>query len=555
MGEKAGTPPKGGRQGRAGAAPEGGWHDEVELKFAAPAPVLKALLAAPPLAQAQAAAPRLLESTYYDTASHELRRAGVALRVRHDGERFVQTVKIAAPGGGPHARLEHDDTIAAPPACPRLLAAALAAHDAPRRLTRLADGALRAIFVTRIRRQVLELALGEARIEVAIDGGRVEAGDARAPISEIELELRQGRAGDLYDLAAALHRQQPLTVETRTKSERGYALAGGTPPAWRKAGPLQIGEATTLDDAIARAMAHSFGHWLANQAAARDGRDSEGVHQLRVALRRLRAAFDLFAPWLPPAEARGLRREAAWLARRAGRARDLDVLRADILAPVRRAQPADGDLALLERRLRRRTKAAYGALARALASPRYTELVLAMGRWQERRGWQAGGRREALARPLAGAAAPVLDALYRQLLAGGRDFAAMTPPARHRLRLDAKRLRYGLQFAGGAYGGAGPWPAALARLQDALGETNDAAQAEGQIAAALAASPGRRRRLARATGLVAGWWLARGQDQEERARAAWRALTALEPCWRLTPARSHPQDRPPPAAAARPAGG
>lgn len=557
MSEKPGASPatRGEAKQRAGCRRRSaaGWQPEVELKFAAPAATLEALLALPPLARARGAdaPPRSLESTYYDSPGHDLRRAGVALRVRRDGDRFVQTVKVAAPGGNPHARLEREEPIAAPPARPRLPADAL-----PPGLAHLAAGPWQPLFATRVRRRVLEAVSGVARIEVAIDSGRVEAGAGSSPISEIELELRQGTLGDLYDLAAVLHRLRPLAVETRTKSERGYALAGGAPPAWRKAGALEIDVATTLDEAIGRAMAHGFDHWLANQAAALDGRDGEGVHQMRVALRRLRAAFGLFAPWLPPAPARALRREAAWLARRLGRARDLDVLRADVLAPVRRALPADGDLALLDEKLRQRAAAAYGALARAASSPRYTDLVLAMGRWVARGGWRRDGAGEALARPLAGEAAAVLDALHGKLLAGGRDFEAMTPAGRHRLRLAVKRLRYALQFTGGAWGGARPWLLALSRLQDALGEARDAALAEGQIAAALARSGGGRRRLARASGLVAGWWLARREEQEERARELWRAFAALQPCWRrdgLTSAGG--RGRAPSAAAGRPAGG
>ena len=275
MSEKPGASPatRGEAKQRAGCRRRSaaGWQPEVELKFAAPAATLEALLALPPLARARGAdaPPRSLESTYYDSPGHDLRRAGVALRVRRDGDRFVQTVKVAAPGGNPHARLEREEPIAAPPARPRLPAEAL-----PPGLAHLAAGPWQPLFATRVRRRVLEAVSGAARIEVAIDSGRVEAGAGSSPISEIELELRQGTLGDLYDLAAALHRLRPLAVETRTKSERGYALAGGAPPAWRKAGALEIDAATTLDEAIGRAMAHGFDHWLANQAAALDGRQT-----------------------------------------------------------------------------------------------------------------------------------------------------------------------------------------------------------------------------------------------------------------------------------------
>jgi len=514
---------------------DAGWHAEVELKLQASRDDLAHLLAAPPLAFAVNgdASPVPMEAVYYDTRERSLQKAGVVLRVRREGGRFRQTVKLQDAAGGPHARLEHTREVEG--YAPRV---ALLHEATGERFADLGDADLEPLFATRVMRRTIVVPVrpGPAggRIEVAIDQGLVEAGDRREDIGEIELELIEGDVADLYHLALVLHRIAPLAIDTRTKSDRGHTLAGAEPPAWRKAGSVELTPSSSLDDAITAVFGQCFGHWIDNQAAALDGRDIEGVHQMRVALRRLRAAFSFFSPWLPDAQASWLDQEARWLGRRLGSVRDLDVLLADTLAPVRLVRGRDRDLSRLADLVERRQVEARAELVEAIASPRYTTLVLTFGQWLADRTWRAGSRDGmAVDRLLAGAARQVLDRCHEAVIAAGTDFESLDREERHELRLEVKRLRYAVQFVGDGYGDAKPLLKLLGTLQDELGAANDAALAEELLARLCRGEPEKdRRRLAHATGLVGGWWLAHGGGREERLRALWSEFRRMAPVWR-----------------------
>ena len=155
-------------------------------------------------------------------------------------------------------------------------------------------------------------------------------------------------------LALELDALAPLRLETRSKSARGYALAAGMPPAWHKAEPPALEADATVDRAIQAILRSCLQHWCANEAAALDGSDPEGVHQMRVALRRLRSAFSVFGRLIDPAQRAWLSDEAKTIVNGLGPARDWDVFLAELLAPVRAARQDDAGLSGWPRRPRRR---------------------------------------------------------------------------------------------------------------------------------------------------------------------------------------------------------
>lgn len=513
------------------AATRNSWAPEIELKFTVSPEAAGSLLHLPPLRRARDLGERCIDSRYFDTTGGRLQRDGIALRVRRQGDSFVQTAKMFDPSGHTAFRLEREDPVAGPQPCAALLRQAAGSGYAD-----IADGDLVPAFRTMINRRVLMLEdQGKgSRVEVAIDNGFVEASGAREPLSEIELELMEGGIGDLYSLALGMHRQTPLAIEAFTKSQRGYALSGGLPPAWSKAGAFVLEPGVSLDDAIALTMGRCYGHWMNNQAAALDGRDIEGVHQMRVALRRLRAALRLFAPWLDDGSQARFTADVRWIAASLALVRDLDVLRHVTLAPLREAFPGDSDLARLEECIGNRRRNACRRLVLALGSPRYTSAVLTLGQWIVERGWSAGD--PLLDSPAEPHFSRALSGVYSQVLSHGEGFATLNAVARHQLRLRIKRLRYAIQFVGPVFQGTGPWLQALSDLQDALGAANDAAVA-GDLIRCCTRSVSGKRQLARAGGLVAGWWAARGDRLESDARARWRAFTELEPFWRAVPDR------------------
>src|ERR1700674_5422996 len=76
----------------------------------------------------------------------------------------------------------------------------------------------------------------------------IEAGARQEVLSEIELELKSGNAGVLFDLGIQLLDAAPLRVGTRSKAERGYALAFDVVQPAAKAEPFGITAEHVVDD-------------------------------------------------------------------------------------------------------------------------------------------------------------------------------------------------------------------------------------------------------------------------------------------------------------------
>ena len=141
-------------------------------------------------------------------------------------------------------------------------------------------------------------------MEVAFDQGVIEAADHRVSISEIELELKSGAPAVLYELALQLLDHHAFKLGVQSKSDRGYALAPNAAPVSAKAPPTNLDPETAIGEAFAQIFCAAHVHVLVNQAAAEDGRDPEGVHQMRVGLRRLRSALSLLRPIAPSSTSR-----------------------------------------------------------------------------------------------------------------------------------------------------------------------------------------------------------------------------------------------------------
>ena len=198
-------------------------------------------------------------------------------------------------------------------------------------------------FRTRFAREVRRLR-GDtgAEIELAIDQGEILADDRCEPLCELELELLDGSVDDLFSLALLLIERHPLVAEIATKAERGDRLAQRTPLA----PPAKAAMLTLAPDADPQALAslsigQALAHWQANEAGFlgqphNSDYDSEYLHQLRVAVRRLRVACGPLARavhWhddaLKPVLA-GLRK----LGQRLGAARDWDVFIEETWPPL-----------------------------------------------------------------------------------------------------------------------------------------------------------------------------------------------------------------------------
>lgn len=461
---------------------------ETELKLLiAPADVaaFRRLALLKQLATAKPAT-RLLRNTYFDTPELHLKEHGMELRVRRVGRVSVQTLKAVgrAAEAGLHQRQEWEARVAGPlPELASLIALVGAGSTWARLLSApaLAQG-LAPIFGSEVRRTVWHLRREQgAEVELVLDQGELRQGDKHEPISEVELELKAGTPGALFDLALQLQEQVSLRVGNLSKAARGYALAAPVAAAAVKAKPVTLRREMSVEGGFRVIVSNCLAQMQDNETGVMRGTDPETIHQMRVGMRRLRSALRLFAPWIPFPPA--LQQELLWLGGELGAARDADVLADSTLPKVTEACPQETDLL----RLRQSASAIAGEkrkqAAAAVASVRYSRLMLGLVGWLQASRWHElldETALNALAEPLEKRAARILGRCHEKLIKSGKRLAHGTPEERHQVRIAAKKARYATEFFQSLHPArrVKRYLSCLTALQDALGWLNDAAVAD-----------------------------------------------------------------------------
>ncbi|MEW6119610.1 MAG: CHAD domain-containing protein [Pseudomonadota bacterium] len=455
---------------------------EIELKLQLAPEQAKAFRAMMARRRARAVEQQLT-TRYLDTPGFELSAAGVALRVRREGRRWLQTLKTEGERqGGLSRRAEFEmpvpdgelDWTRFPPE---------ALAWVPRKMR----ARLEPVFETRFERTAWHLgSAAGAVIEVALDTGEIRAGGACEPICEIELELKSGEPEALFDLALDwAHRFDCLPLDI-SKAERGVRLARGQCCAPVKSVPAVLDAAMSVEDSFAAICQSCLAQFQANLPGVLDSDDIEYVHQARVALRRLRAALRLYRRVcvLPPELMGGLRALAAAL----GPARDWDVLCEETLPAIAPHCADTGGWQAGMARLEAHRAGLRAAMRAGIAAAHPGAWLLGCQRWLLTRGWRAAPETQRFVQlsPLADWAARALRRGDRAVLREATRFAELTPPERHALRILIKRQRYALEFFQALYPGRAHarYLARLRTAQDGLGAANDA-----RVAADLLRSP------------------------------------------------------------------
>lgn len=510
---------------------------EIELKLLV-RPQDAATLRELPLLRQYAAGPARelqMSDTYFDTARHQLKDAGAGLRVRKAGGQFTQTLKAGGDAqAGLHRRYEWESSVAGPQ--PDLAALrAMVDRKAPwSKLLRTPsiESSLAPIFQSQVTRTAWDLRLPDGdRIEFALDIGKLECGDEAVPVSEIELELKSGNAIHLFDFALALHEQIPMQIGTMSKAERGYSLCRPHPRSATASLPLQLAKRGNVEQAFKAIAANCLAQVQANAAGVAHEYEGESLHQMRVGLRRLRSALDVFKDVVQlPAD---MQQDLDWLANELGNARDWDVLAGSTLPLLSKDMPAGGPLLEVTHAALDRGRDAHVAAAAAVNSPRYTRLMLSLGRWMFGNGWREPGNGKGkgkgnsrLDAPVPAFASKVLRRAHKRMKKRGRALPAASPDALHRARIAAKRARYAAEFFASLYRGkqVRPFVKALGALQDELGKVNDAAVATrllGQLENV-------RHDLAGAIAPVRAALEQRAAGSGGKARKLWKRYTAVK---------------------------
>jgi triphosphatase len=460
---------------------------EVELKLAFD-PADAALLMSHPALEASLTPPEEQElvSTYFDTPECRLHQAGVYLRIRESGGRYVQTIKAARSKSELIERLEWERDISG--RMPNLHGA----EGTPLQplLTPKVRASLQPMFETRIRRNVYRIGRNGSEIEVAVDRGEIATRTHTRPVCELELELKGGGTSALFRLAHDLAETVPLRLAVKTKAERGYELLQDGGGKIEKAGEIDIGPEMTAGEAFRAIALSCLKQIIANEPAMCAGR-AEALHQMRIGLRRLRAAIAIFADVVGDDDLQKIKAELKWITRELGPARDLDVFAADVLAPLRASHPEDEEIAATQRDFEERRAAAYVSAAVSVQSGRFRRAMLDLAEWIEIGPWSLDDDKELKAlrtRPAAEHAKKKLTRLRKRIKSTGADLRHRSVPQRHRLRIRAKRLRYATEFFAATFPGEANAKRrlesleALKDLQDALGGLNDLAMRQALIA-------------------------------------------------------------------------
>ncbi|VFM95024.1 MAG: Inorganic triphosphatase YgiF, contains CYTH and CHAD domains [Candidatus Kentron sp. G] len=357
---------------------------ELKLRFLNPEDTAK-LPAHPLLANAGPGTREQLTATYYDTPARELLRSGIALRVRRENGRLLQTVKTANTSfGGLHQRREWErevqekDVLENGPVLdrlPKILRKTLGKKKSNKKLSKR----IAPCFTTDFKRTQWILPLspraidtppgarqrsadslrddhgrnlrraapahgkhagaghaGEGYVEVCLDEGEIRNGKRAVALHEVELELKGGdNPAPLYEMALQLQQTLPLVVENASKAQRGYELDDDGPgshgpnvfpaPKPRKARAITLDPKMSAEMAFVHIMNNCYAGIQANEAAVLLGADPKGVYRMRVELRRARACLALFKPLIQDDDSRELSAELRWIAGILGHARGWDV--------------------------------------------------------------------------------------------------------------------------------------------------------------------------------------------------------------------------------------
>ena len=512
---------------------------EIELKFLLDETSSKALLTRLKALKMVAARRVTLRSVYLDTSEHVLKKAGIALRIRRDGRRWIQTVKTKAKI---HGGLSQVGEVENPAPGGRVRLDAIPDPSIREAILRHVNGApLLPVCETVIKRSTYEVSLEDGtRAELAIDAGVVRAGERSAELHEAEIELLEGDATGLFDIARKLFPEGGLQFSELSKSARGYLLAEEghiePPLAARNAGTIAVEPDQIAEQAARDILRDCLGQIAVNFVVVRKLDDIEGPHQLRIGLRRLRSVFSVYKSALGSPEMARLSDDAKWLGQEVGSLRDLDVVAHDIVAREAALHPDEPGLSALGEALLRQAGERRDHVRTLLIGARAQAFLIDLAQFVETRGWLVSAdfaQTERLAVPVIDLAQSGLSKCWKKVSKAAHGLETLTVEQRHALRKELKKLRYAVEFFVPLFPSKrlDPFLKRLKRLQTVFGSLNDAATVRDMFATPELPGVGHPA-AQRAIGWVLGASQARAEFDWSRARALWRDLQETRLFWK-----------------------
>ncbi len=516
---------------------------EIELKLLFSPADLRALPAHACVREHMRVAHRsvVLHSIYFDTPEGDLRNRGIALRLRRERGRWIQTLK--GPGeavAGLHSRGEFEWRVPREALDPGLLAQTPHVNLFQKRRVR---ETLAPVFTTGFRRRVIELKFADdTEAGLCLDAGEIRAGGRVEPISEAEIEIVRGDPRTLIGFAIDLSQTVPFRLGHSSKAERAWQLALGEPARPRKAARIELDADAAAAQSAVVIISACLSQIGANSEGAIAGKEPEFLHQLRVGLRRLRVALALIRDerWRKAIEPE--KRELEWLSSVLGPARNWDVFVTELLPPIA-CHCGYRQVASLRARAAAQRRRHGAAASEAIASPRFAAFCLRLASMLIElqsadirpqplpEGAATAAPEEAWIPDVRRFSADALERRRRKLLSSAPGDPRPATEALHRLRIEAKKLRYTAEFFASLYPGRKlrRHVRSLAALQTVLGEANDTSVAQRMIE--QAAQAGAKPLAPELRGLAQGWIAATEARARDAYGAAWKSYVLARTFW------------------------
>lgn len=516
---------------------------EIELKLRLSPEDVVRLRHNPLLASLTVSRPatRKLLTAYYDTPDLYLQKHQMALRLRHIGKKWIQSIKGEGNAAlGLHRRHEWESIV--PTGQPDF------SQITDPSLIRLFEGAesrgqLHVLFTTDFKRSKRMLRLVDgSEIEFSLDQGIIRTpADSTGEICEIELELKSGNAQALYQLALDILPAVPFRLENTSKAERGYRFAVASKPTPLKAVPVRLKPEMSLSEAFKAITWNCLDHLQGNEAGMLQNENPEYLHQMRVALRRVGTARHVFARTFDATAFASATPDLKWLARSLGAARDWDVFMSETLSEVRGYFHEHGGISALREDCEQVRRNHSEVAREAVGSTRYTEAMLRLGVWLNAETWipvpdprQSESRKARLEWSVKEFADNALSHGHKKLKkyykkADGEDTEGV-----HALRIAVKEQRYNAEFFSDLYRRkkVKRYIKSLAALQETLGAMIDAAVIERLLnEVGMMEDKGGEGGECEAKGIVLGWIAQRGLTKRSELDEVWGDFEKNEVFW------------------------
>jgi triphosphatase len=463
-----------------------------------------------------------LRDIFYDTPRHALRKADAALTVRING---AETLQILT---GLDGQPDREWSTAVNEEKP--VTDDLRVSGAPKVLIDRRTK-LQPLFAEDLTRTEIQIKTKTVQLRLSLDRGNLVSLEEKRrdalPICEAKLTFESGDAAAFYEIALDLCENNDLKLLHDDRVARGYAfLRPRLGPKPVKAQGVILTEDMTVGEAFALSMDDALDQLFGNHQPTLNG-IPEGVHQIRVAIRRIRACLRAFKRALPYDGRKAFNGEFRWFQQRSGLARDWHVFLTESLPKLEKDGADEAIIESLKRLARRERRRATEEVVELFDSRRYARLILQFEKWlAELKRDQKGTPRDKKLKPFA---VKALKKTRRDLLQDARPLSRLSGDELHTIRKLAKKARYTGEYFADLFPPerAQPFLKILSRIQTQLGNANDA-----RVAWQLMTILKPKRFDTEATRQVQEWAEARVISCNRKAQPFWRKYQQAEPFWK-----------------------